>query len=30
MFRTGDEFTPADLEQYADAGARVFPAAYRA
>lgn len=30
MFRTGDQFTAAELDQFADAGVRVFLAAYRA
>jgi TetR/AcrR family transcriptional regulator, mexJK operon transcriptional repressor len=30
MFRAGEQFTAAELEQFADAGVRVFLAAYRA
>jgi len=30
MFCTGDQFTAAELDQFADAGVRVFLAAYRA
>jgi hypothetical protein len=29
MFCAAERFTPADLETYADAGVRVFLAAYR-
>jgi TetR/AcrR family transcriptional regulator, mexJK operon transcriptional repressor len=29
MFCTGDQFTAAELDQFADAGVRVFLAAYR-
>jgi TetR/AcrR family transcriptional repressor of mexJK operon len=30
MFRTGEQFTAAELDEFADAGVRVFLAAYRA